>query len=170
MEMEVIVERCAFLDVHRDTVMACARTPDGRGGRSEDVTEFGTTTSQLLLLADWLAERKVTLVGMEATGVYWKPVHWVLEASVPEVWVINARHMRNLLRCIRLFATDLGGFQTAWVAGWRVVVGDRIGGGHGRSRWVRCQARRVWSALVSPARRAARMALPRPSCSSLGVT
>ncbi|MBK5223896.1 MAG: hypothetical protein JJE52_13705 [Acidimicrobiia bacterium] len=74
MEMEVIVERCAFLDVHRDTVMACARTPDGHGGRCEDVVEFGTTTSQLLLLADWLTERRVTLVGMEATGVYWKPV------------------------------------------------------------------------------------------------
>jgi len=96
MEMEVIVERCAFLDVHRDTVMACARTPDGHGGRREEVLEFATTTSQLLALADWLAERKVTLVGMEATGVYWKPVHWVLEASVPEVWVINARHMRNV--------------------------------------------------------------------------
>jgi len=96
MEIEVIVERCAFLDVHRDTVMACARTPDGSGGRREEVLEFGTTTSQLLLLADWLAERQVSLVGMEATGVYWKPVHWVLEASVPEVWVINARHMRNV--------------------------------------------------------------------------
>ncbi len=95
-EMEVVVERCAFLDVHRDTVMACARTPDGAGGRREDVAQFGTTTSQLLMLADWLAERRVTLVGMEATGVYWKPVHWVLEGSVPEVWVINARHMRNL--------------------------------------------------------------------------
>jgi len=95
-EMEVIVERCAFLDVHRDTVMACARTPDGHGGRREEVAEFGTTTSQLLELADWLAQRRVTLVGMEATGVYWKPVHWVLEGSVPEVWVINARHMRNL--------------------------------------------------------------------------
>ncbi|MGH9032073.1 MAG: IS110 family transposase, partial [Acidimicrobiia bacterium] len=71
-------------------------TPDGHGGRREDVIEFGTTTSQLLGLADWLAQRRVTLVGMEATGVYWKPVHWVLEASVPEVWVINARHMRNL--------------------------------------------------------------------------
>lgn len=56
MEMEVVVERCAFLDVHRDTVMACARTPDGSGGRREDVAEFGTTTSQLLVLADWLAE------------------------------------------------------------------------------------------------------------------
>jgi hypothetical protein len=74
MGMEVFVQRCAFLDVHRDTVMACARTPDGYGGRREEVVEFATTTSQLLELADWLAERKVTLVGMEATGVYWKPV------------------------------------------------------------------------------------------------
>ena len=72
--MQVIVERCAFLDVHRDTVMACARTPDGVGGRLEEVVEFRTTTSQLLLLADWLVERQVSLVGMEATGVYWKPV------------------------------------------------------------------------------------------------
>jgi transposase len=93
--METIVERCAFLDVHRDSVMACARTPDG-GGRREEVVQFGTTTSQLLLLADWLIERRITLVGMEATGVYWKPVHWVLEDAVDEVWVINARHMRNV--------------------------------------------------------------------------
>ncbi|PLS76635.1 MAG: hypothetical protein CYG61_00920 [Actinobacteria bacterium] len=63
------------MDVHRDTVMACARTPDGAGGRREEVSEFRTTTSQLLLLlSDWLVERGVTLVGMEATGVYWKPV------------------------------------------------------------------------------------------------
>lgn len=94
--MKVVVERCAFLDVHRDTVMACARTPDGSGGRREEVSEFRTTTSQLLLLADWLIERQVTLVGMEATGVYWKPVYWVLEDAVATVWVINARHMRNV--------------------------------------------------------------------------
>ena len=62
------------LDVHRDTVMACVRTPDGTGGRREEVIEFGTTVSQLTALAAWLVERAVTLVGMEATGVYWKPV------------------------------------------------------------------------------------------------
>jgi transposase len=94
--MKVIVDRCAFLDVHRDTVMACARTPDGVGGRREEVREFRTTTSQLLLLADWLVERQVTLVGMEATGVYWKPAHWILEDVIEQVWVINARHMRNV--------------------------------------------------------------------------
>lgn len=74
--MEVVEDRCAFLDVHRDTVMACARLPDpGGGGRLEEVAEFGTTTSQLLVLLDWLVERDVSLVGMEATGIYWKPVH-----------------------------------------------------------------------------------------------
>ena len=94
--MEVVVERCAFLDVHRDTVMACARMPDGAGGRREEMAQFRTTTSQLLVLADWLVERQVTLVGMEATGVYRKPVHWILEDCVAEIWVINARHMRNV--------------------------------------------------------------------------
>ncbi len=65
-------------------------------GRTEEVREFGTTVSQLLALGDWLSERGVSRVGMEATGVYWKPVHWVLEAVIAEVWVINARHMRNV--------------------------------------------------------------------------
>ncbi len=94
--MQVVVERCAFLDVHRDSVMACARTPDAEGRRREEVAEFGTTTSQLLALSGWLVERGVTLVGMEATGVYWKPVHWILEEAIDDVWVINARHMRNV--------------------------------------------------------------------------
>ena len=94
--MNVVVERCAFLDVHRDTVMACVRMPDGEGGRREEVTQFGTTVSQLTALSAWLVERGVTLVGMEATGVYWKPVHWVLEDDIDQIWVINARHMRNV--------------------------------------------------------------------------
>ena len=51
--MEVVESRCAFLDVHRDTVMVCARLPDGGGGRREEVAQFGTTTSQLLALSDW---------------------------------------------------------------------------------------------------------------------
>lgn len=94
--IKVVEDRCAFLDVHRDTVMACARGPDGAGGRREDVAEFGTTTRALLELVDWLQEREVSLVAMEATGVYWKPVHWVIEDYVERVWVINARHMRNV--------------------------------------------------------------------------
>ena len=90
--MIVVEERCAFLDVHRDMVMACARLPDD----GEQVQQFSTTSKGLLALADWLVERGVTLVGMEATGIYWKPVHWVLEDQIERVWVINARHMRNV--------------------------------------------------------------------------
>ena len=55
-------------------------------GAAKEVREFATTTSQLLALADWLVEREVTLVGMEATGVYWKPVHWILEDVIERVW------------------------------------------------------------------------------------
>jgi transposase len=94
--MEVLESRCAFLDVHRDTVMVCAKTPDGSGGRCEEVEEFGTTTRELLALTAWLVERRIELVGMEATGIYWKPVHWILEDEIDRVWVINARHMRNV--------------------------------------------------------------------------
>ena len=95
--MIVVEERCAFLDVHRDMVMACARLPDEAGGGSrEDVQQFSTTSKGLLALASWLVDRGVGLVGMEATGIYWKPVHWILEDQIDRVWVINARHMRNV--------------------------------------------------------------------------
>ena len=119
--MQVLVERCAFLDVHRDMVVACVRVPDDRGGRREELSEFATTVSQLLVLADWLVERAVTLVGMEATGVYWKPVHWVLEDAIGEVWVFNARHMRN----VPGRKTDIADAQ--WGAQcWNMVWSDRV--------------------------------------------
>ena len=93
--MDVVVERCAGLDVHKDTVVAAVRLPDGDGGRSTEVRTFGTFTGELLELSDWLTERRVTLVGMESTGVYWKPVYYVLEDEM-ECWVVNAQHMRNV--------------------------------------------------------------------------
>ncbi len=86
--MEVLHERCAGLDVHRDTVVACAITPEAR-----EVRTFAAVTEGLLELADWLAERSVTHVAMESTGVYWKPVHDLLEGGGPELLVVNARHM-----------------------------------------------------------------------------
>ena len=94
--MILVEERCAFLDVHRDMVMACARFPDDTGARVEQVQQFTTTSKGLLALSGWLVERGIGLVGMEATGVYWKPVHWILESDTDRVWVINARHMRNV--------------------------------------------------------------------------
>jgi len=93
--VDVVVERCAGLDVHKDTVVAAVRTPDGVGGRATEVRTFGTFTAELLQLRDWLVEQRVTLVGMESTGVFWKPVYYLLE-DVVECWVVNAQHMRNV--------------------------------------------------------------------------
>ena len=63
--MDVVVERCAGLDVHKDTVVAAVRTP-GPGGERQVVTRtFGTVTVELLSLRDWLVAMGVTLIGME---------------------------------------------------------------------------------------------------------
>ena len=73
--MDVVIERCAGLDVHRDTVVATVRVPGtGRRRRDQETRTFGTTLAQLERLADWLQSHAVTLVGMESTGVYWRPV------------------------------------------------------------------------------------------------
>src|SRR6187397_681018 len=97
--MDVLIERCAGLDVHRDTVVAAVvatvRRPGPGGVRRSETRTFTTMTGQLETLADWLTAEKVTLVGMESTGIYWKPVYYVLEDRVP-VWVINAEHLRNV--------------------------------------------------------------------------
>lgn len=93
--MDVVVERCAGLDVHKDTVVAAVRLPTPDGGRVSEVRTFGTFTGELLELRDWLVDLRVRLVGMESTGVYWKPVYYLLEDAV-ECWVINAQHMRNV--------------------------------------------------------------------------
>jgi transposase len=92
--MEVLYTHCAGLDVHKDVVMACRRIVEG-GKVEQTVRSFGTTTSGLLELAEWLAEAGCTHVAMEATGVYWKPVWHVLEDSF-ELLLANAQHVRNV--------------------------------------------------------------------------
>lgn len=94
--MEVLVERCAGLDVHRDTVVATVRVPGERAGRPhQETVTFGTTMGHLAGLREWLSEHAITLVGMEATGVYWKPVYEMLEDRF-ECWVLNAQHLHNV--------------------------------------------------------------------------
>lgn len=93
--MDVLIERCAGLDVHRDTVMACVRFPGEGGERRQEIHEFGTTTAELLALRDWLAARGITVVGMESTGVYWKPVFYLLEDGF-ETQLLNPRHLKNV--------------------------------------------------------------------------
>ena len=86
--MELVYERCCGLDVHKKTVVACMRTPTRQETRT-----FGTMTRDLLTLADWLAEHRVTHVAMESTGVYWKPVYNILEGDFT-VLVVNAQHLK----------------------------------------------------------------------------
>jgi transposase len=93
--MEVLIERCAGLDVHRDTVVATVRRPGPGGVRRSQTRTFTTMSGALEELAEWLVSEKVTLAGMESTGVYWKPVYYVWEERLA-VWVINAEHLRNV--------------------------------------------------------------------------
>ena len=91
--MEMVFERCAGIDVHKRTVVVCQLTRDEAGARVSQIQTFGTTTSELLRLADWLAEGGCTHVGVESTGEYWKPVFNLLEGSF-EVWLLNAAHIK----------------------------------------------------------------------------
>jgi transposase len=93
--MERILERCAALDVHKAQVTASARVPDREGNRVELRAEFATMTQDLLALRDWLKGLGVTHVAMEATGVYWKPVWYVLEDDF-ELLLVNAAHVKQV--------------------------------------------------------------------------
>ena len=93
--MEVLYPRCAGLDVHKDTVVACLRTMvDGTARR--EVRTFKTTTKALLALSEWLASEGCTHVAMEATGVYWKPVWHILGDGEFELLLANAAHVKNV--------------------------------------------------------------------------
>lgn len=87
--MEVTYERCAGLDIHKKSVVACVITPEGQETRT-----FATMTKDLLTLADWLMERQVTHVAMESAGVFWKPIYNLLEGLDLTLLVVNAGHMK----------------------------------------------------------------------------
>ena len=88
--MQKVNPRCAGLDIHKDSVWAAARI-DGR----QTIEKFGTSSRELLRLSDWLAEQGVTIVAMESTGVYWKPV-WNLLEDRFKVMLVNAQHIKQV--------------------------------------------------------------------------
>jgi transposase len=94
--MDLMYARCAGLDVHKATVVACVRRPGPRpDARHAETTTFATTLRGLEALAAWLTAHGVTHVAMESTGVYWRPVFAVLEGTVA-VQLVNARHVKML--------------------------------------------------------------------------
>jgi len=93
--MDVVHERCAGIDIGKADVKVCVRVPGPGKRRRKEIRTFSTMTRDLLAMRDWLLAEQVTVVGMEATGAYWKPVFYLLENDI-ECWLLNARHMKNV--------------------------------------------------------------------------
>lgn len=87
--MDRVYERCCGIDVHKKIVVACFRC-----GRKQELREFGTTTKELLRLADWLIQNDCQMIAMESTASYWKPLYNVFESCELKAMVVNARHMK----------------------------------------------------------------------------
>ncbi|MGM8366222.1 IS110 family transposase [Virgibacillus sp. W0181] len=93
--MEAMIERCAGLDVHQETVVACVLYGPLDKRPKKSIESFSTSTKGLLKLNDWLTSMKVTDAVMESTGVYWKPVWNILENHFRLV-LANAKHVKNV--------------------------------------------------------------------------
>lgn len=89
--MEVVYQRCCGIDVHKKMIVACFRD-----GRKKELREFGTLTSDLRELTNWLLEEKCEMIAMESTASYWKPLYNLFELSGLPAMVVNAQHMKSL--------------------------------------------------------------------------
>src|SRR4051794_36933007 len=94
--MDVLYPYCAGIDVHKKTLSVCVLTPGTHGKPQQQVREYGTTTRELLELADWLLQNQVTHVGRESTGVYGKPIWNMLEAAGFTLTLAPAQPVKNV--------------------------------------------------------------------------
>jgi transposase len=94
--MDVVYERCAGLDVHKKSVVACVLVSGGKRGVTKQVKTFGTMTRDLEALSAWLAEQEVEQVALESTGVYWWPVFNILEEGGHAVLLVNPQHFKQV--------------------------------------------------------------------------
>ena len=106
----VVHQICCGLDVHKESISACVIFPDKDGVDQHDIKVFGTFTDDLMRLRSWLLDHSCPVVAMESTGIYWRPVHNVLEDSV-QVVLVNARDIKN----VPGRKTDIG--DSKWLAG-----------------------------------------------------
>lgn len=93
--VSIVHEVCCGLDVHKKIIAACLIFIDESGKEQHEIREFGTFTNDLLELRDWLISNNCPIVAMESTGVYWRPIHNILEGYL-EVILVNARHIKNV--------------------------------------------------------------------------
>lgn len=101
---------CCGLDVHKESISACIVYSDQNGIDQYKVSVFGTFTDELMRLRSWLLEHECPVVAMESTGIYWRPVHNVLE-DLFSVTLVNARDIKN----VPGRKTDIG--DSKWLAG-----------------------------------------------------
>ena len=94
-DMQVVHERCCGLDVHKKTVVACILITLANGEVQRHIRTFSTMTAGLLALSDWLESLAVTVIAMESTGIYWRPVFNLLEEG-RSVILVNAQHMKAI--------------------------------------------------------------------------
>src|SRR3954464_12329295 len=95
--MDVLIERCAGIDIGKHEVVACVRTPGPGGrGRRKQTRTFTAFTSALEEMADWFTAEGVTDIAMEATGSYWKPVWYLLEERPFHLELVTAQHVKIL--------------------------------------------------------------------------
>ena len=93
--MEEVFSCCAGLDVHKESIEACVRRIEPNGRSHQDTQHWGTMTTELLAMADWMTAQGVTHVAMESTGVFWKPIFNILENRFT-VLLVNARHIKQV--------------------------------------------------------------------------
>src|SRR5829696_6116444 len=93
--MDPVIDCVAGLDVHKATVVATVRAPGADGRRTSRTETFGTMTADLIALRDWLQASGVTHVALESTGVYWKPIYYVLEDTF-QLLLINMLELKHV--------------------------------------------------------------------------
>jgi len=93
--MQSVMERCAGIDVHQATIVVTVRVPETGGGRHVETQTFGTMTSDLLAARAWLQAFGVTHVAMESTGVYWRPLYYLLEDGFT-LLLVNMQHLQQV--------------------------------------------------------------------------
>jgi transposase len=93
--MDVLLENCAGMDVHQETIVVCTLNTDPQGNVHSEVRTFGTLTKHLFEMLQWLESKSITHVAMESTGIYWKPVYNILEGYF-DVILANAQRIRNV--------------------------------------------------------------------------
>lgn len=89
--MDVIYQRCCGVDVHKKVLVVCLLR-----GKQKEIKSYGTSTSDLLDLMQWLVDNNCEAVAMESTASYWKPLYNVLEASDMKVIVANPQQIKNV--------------------------------------------------------------------------